>query len=219
MSSVTIDKFENGIEFFQDESLYKFTSDSIKLAKFCNIPSNARVLDMCAGSGVVGIYAYSIKKFNKLYLNEIQVSLCDLINKNIKHNHLENVAKVICKDLNLLNKQDIDGLVDIILCNPPYFKVDEGNIKLDQSVAICRHEIKTNLQQIVQKANELLKYKGKMYLVLPAQRMCEAITLLSNNSLEVKQISLEFNKNNAKMCLIEAVKGGNVGVNVNKLGV
>lgn len=219
MSNLTIDKFENGIEFFQDVDLYKFTSDSIKLAKFCTIPHNAKVLDMCAGSGVVGIYAYSIKKFNKLYFNEIQPKLCELINKNIKHNHLEDVAKIICKDLNLLNKQDTEGLVDIVLCNPPYFKCNQGGIKLDESVAICRHEIKTNLQQIIVKTKELLKYKGKMYLVLPANRMCEAVVLLCNNGLEVKQINLEFNKSNAKLCLIEAVKGGSIGVNISKLGV
>ncbi len=219
MSKFSIDKFENGIEFFQDEELYKFTSDSIKLAKFCNISHKARVLDMCAGSGVVGIYAYSLSKFNKLYLNEIQSSLCQLIDKNIQHNNLQDVAQVLNKDLNLLTTQDIGGLVDVIVCNPPYFKVGEGGVKLDENIAICRHEIKTTLRQIIMKSSELLKDKGKMYLVLPASRMCEAISLLSNNKLEVKRISIEFNNQDAKICLIEAVKGGKVGVKITKIGV
>lgn len=218
MDNFSIDKFENGIEFFQNENLYKFTSDAIKLAKFCKISPQSKVLDMCAGSGVVGIYAYSIKKFSKLYLNEIQPSLCELIDKNINHNNLLSVAISICKNLKDLSVKDTDGLVDVILCNPPYFKIEQGKVKNNKNIAMCRHEIATTLSEIIKKCSELLKDKGKLYLVLPTERLCECIALLTNNKLEAKQIDLEFSKNSAKLSLIEAIKGGKSGVKINKIG-
>ena len=69
MTNLTLEHFDNGIKIYQDENLYKFTSDAIKLAKFCKIKSTDNVLDMCAGSGVVGLYAYSVKSYNKIYFN------------------------------------------------------------------------------------------------------------------------------------------------------
>ena len=71
MNNLSLEKFENGIQMYQDETLYKFTADSIRLAKFCKIKPTDNVLDMCAGNGVVGLYAYSLKAFNKIYFNRL----------------------------------------------------------------------------------------------------------------------------------------------------
>ena len=213
MTNLTLEKFENGISFYQDENLYKFTSDSIKLAKFCKIKPTDHVLDMCAGNGVVGIYAYSIKPFNKLYLNDIQSSMCDLIAKNIKLNKLEDSCKILCRDLNQLKLNDFDKKLDVILCNPPYFKLN-GKIKQDFDKAVCRHEIATNLSQIIAKSSKLIKSKGKFYLVIPASRLSECIVELNKNNFEPKRIELRVCDEVCSVCLIESVKDAGPGVEV-----
>ncbi|MBQ8762382.1 MAG: methyltransferase [Clostridia bacterium] len=213
MTNLTLEKFENGIEFYQDEDLYKFTSDSIKLAKFSKIKSTDHVLDMCAGNGVVGIYAYSINPFNKLYLNDIQSAMCDLIDKNIKLNKLENSCKTLCKDLNELKLLDFDKRLDVIVCNPPYFKLN-GKIKQDFNKAICRHEITTTLSQIIKKASELIKTKGRFYLVVPATRLCECVVELSKNRFEPKRIEMYHSNGECGICLVESVKDAGVGVQI-----
>ena len=71
MTKLTLEQFENGIKLYQDESLYKFTSDSIKLAKFCKVRNSDNILDMCAGSGVIGFYVYSLNNCNKVYLSPL----------------------------------------------------------------------------------------------------------------------------------------------------
>lgn len=214
MTNLSLESFENGIKVYQDENLYKFTSDAIKLAKFCKLKHTDNVLDMCAGCGVVGFYAYSINSCNKIYFNEIQPQMCDLIDKNINLNNLKSKTKVLCKDLNNLNLNDFEKRLDVIVCNPPYFKLT-AKIKQDKSVAMCRHEITTNLQQIIYKAGELIKYNGKFYLIIPTDRMCECIGLLNVNKFEVKRMEIYHTNSLATVCLLESVKGGKSGVMVN----
>lgn len=220
MTNLSLEIFGNGVKIYQNESLYKFTSDAIKIAKFCNIKNNDNVLDMCAGCGVVGFYAYSINKCNKLYFNEIQPQMCDLIDLNVKLNNLEDKCKILCKDLNYLSLKDVDKPLDVITCNPPYFKAN-GKVKQNLSIAMCRHEICVNLAQIVKKASGLLKSGGRFYIVVPADRMCECVNLLTNNRLEVKNIQMYYSNDTATVCLMESVKNAKSGVliKVSKEGV
>ncbi|MFQ6724017.1 MAG: tRNA1(Val) (adenine(37)-N6)-methyltransferase [Clostridia bacterium] len=213
MANLKLENFENGIKLYQDEDLYKFTSDSIKLAKFCNIKSTDNVLDMCAGCGVIGLYAYSINPFNKIYFNDIQPKMCDIINQNIQLNNLQNKSKVICKNLKDLNLNDFDKKLDIIICNPPYFKLN-GKINQENDIAICRHEIETNLEGIIYKASQLLKTKGKFYLVLPADRLTECIVLLNKYKFEAKEIEMLCVNNKVNICLISSTKDAKSGVNI-----
>jgi len=216
MTSLTLEKFENGVQIYQDENLYKFTSDSIKLAKFCNIKHTDNVLDMCAGSGVVGFYAYSILNFNKLYFNDIQSEMCELTKENVNLNNLQGKCKIICKNLNELTIADFDKPLDVIVCNPPYFKIN-GKIKSNEKVAMCRHEITTNLQQIIIKAGQLIKNKGRFYLMVPADRMCEAILLFKTAGFEVKNMEIYNSNDKATVCIFEAVKGARSGVKIKVL--
>ena len=216
MTNLSLENFENGIKIYQDNTLYKFTSDSIKLAKFCNIKHTDNVLDMCAGCGVVGLYAYSISQFNNIVFNEIQTNMCDLIQKNINLNNLQGKCRVICKDLSLLELRDFDKSLDVILCNPPYFKLN-GKIKQNNSVAMCRHEINTNLSAIITTASKLLKDKGKFYFIIPADRMCEAIELCAKKSFKIKNMEIYQTQGRATVCLLEAIKGAKDGVKINIL--
>ena len=213
MTNLTLEQFENGVKLYQDEGLYKFTSDAIKLAKFCKIKHTDNVLDLCAGSGVVGLYAYSINECNKLYFNDIQPQMCDLINKNIELNNLQDKATILCKDLSDLSLGDFDKKLDVIVCNPPYFKVN-GKISQDISKAMCRHEICTNLEKIISKASALLKSGGQFYLVIPSNRLCECVTFLNKNKHEAKTIEIYHTSGKSTVCLVESVKDANSGVNI-----
>ena len=214
MNSLSLEVFENGVEIFQDESLYKFTADAISLAKFCNIKHTDHVLDMCAGSGVIGLYAYSISSCNALYFNDIQPCMCELISKNISHNGLDERCKVVCKDLHDLQVDDFAKRLDVIICNPPYFKLNSGDVKQDRRIAMCRHEIATNLNKIISKAGELIKDGGKFYLCIPADRMSEAIVLLEENKFATKRMQIIFNRKEARLCLLESVKNGKSGMRI-----
>jgi tRNA1(Val) A37 N6-methylase TrmN6 len=213
MTNLALEHFENGVKLYQDENLYKFTSDAIKLAKFCKFKSTDNVLDMCAGSGVVGFYAYSLNKCNKIYFNDIQPQMCELIAKNIQLNSLQGKCEVLCNDLKDLKLSNFGKLLDVIVCNPPYFKLN-GKIKEDLNKAICRHEIATNLKTIITTASKLLKSKGRLYLVIPCNRLCECINLLSENRLEVKNMEIYHTNNKATVSMMECVKDAKSGIDI-----
>lgn len=213
MTKLTIEEFPNGIKVFQGVDGYKFTRDAVDLAKFCNLKHTDNVLEMCAGCGVVSFYAYSLNKFSKLYLNEIQHDNCEIINQNIQLNNLIGVAECFECNLKKLNNACFDKKLDVIICNPPYFKVKGSKINENYAIAISRHEIEVTLDEIVSKASELIKDKGRFYLCMTPNRMTEVIVILSKHRFECKTIKfLQNHKGEVNLCLFEAVYNAQSGV-------
>ncbi len=202
-----IEVFPNGLKVYQDESGYKFTSDAIELAKFCKIKGKDNVLELCAGSGVIGFYCYDKKPFNSLTFCEIQKENCEIIQKNISLNNLDDATKVI--NLNLKDlKSDFE--YDVVICNPPYFK-NEGKHSNNNKIDISRREVECEFIDIAKKISQLLKFGGKCFIVHTAMRTAEIITTLQQFNLIVKRIKFLYGKNKAESVLIEAVKGANDG--------
>lgn len=215
MSELKIEEFPNGVRVFQDENGYKFTKDAIDLATFCNIKHTDNVLELCAGGGVVSFYAYALSSFDKLYLNEIQPYACEVIKKNIELNNMQDKAVCLEGNLKELAISDFIKKLDVIVCNPPYFKVSTQKISLDYARAVARHEIEATLEDVIKKAGELIKDKGKFYLVMTAERMAEVIYLLKTYKFECKRIKILKNKaNEAYLAIFEAVYNGKTGVKV-----
>jgi len=188
------------------------------LAKFCNIKHSDDVLELCAGSGVISFYAYSLNQFNHLYFNEIQPEMCKIIEENIAFNGFKRRSKVFNCNLKELKPTDFKKHLDVIICNPPYFKVNKNNkINERYEIAIARHEIEATLEDIISKSSELLKDKGRLYMVHLASRSTEVVALCSKYKLEVKRMKFIFNgEKEAYLVLVEAIKNAKPGVRITK---
>ena len=218
LDNLKLENFDNGISIIQSDDYYKFTQDAIMLAKFCNIKHSDYVLELCAGSGVISFYAYSLCPFNHLYFNEIQSEMCKIIEENIAYNNFKRRSKIYNCNLKELKLTDFKKPLDVIICNPPYFKVDnKSKINDKYEIAVARHEIEATLQDIIAKSSELLKGKGRLYLVHLASRSAEVCSLCSKYKLEVKRMKFIFNgEKEAYLTLFEAVKGAQAGVRITK---
>ena len=207
-----LEHFDNGISIYQSDDLYKFTMDAILLAKFCNIKHSDNVLELCAGSGVISFYAYSLCPFNHLYFNEIQSEMCVIIEQNIKFNGFGRRSKIFKCNLKELKPADFVKPLDVVICNPPYLKVNgTSKINAKKEIALARHEIEATLEDIVSKASELLKDKGRLYMV------DEIVTLCHKYNINVKQLKFIFHgEKDAYLVLVEAVKNSQFGVRVTK---
>lgn len=213
-----LEHFDNGISIYQSDNYYKFTQDAILLAKFCNIKHSDNVLELCAGSGVISFYAYSLCPFNHLYFNEIQPEMCEIIEENIKFNGFKRRSKIFNCNLKDLSLSDFIKPLDVIICNPPYQKVNANSLINEKpEIAVARHEILATLEDIIKKSSELLKDKGRLYMVHLASRATEVISLCSKYNIEVKRMKLIFNgEKEAYLVLIEAVKNAQPGVRISK---
>ena len=218
LDNFTLENFDNGISIYQSQSLYKFTQDAVLLAKFCNIKHTDNVLELCAGSGIISFYAYSLCPFNRLYFNEIQPEMCKIIEENIKYNNFKRKSKVFNSNLKDLSLNDFLKPLDVIICNPPYQKI-HGASKINErrEIALARHEIEATLEDIIKKSAELLKDKGRLYLVHIAQRSTEICVLANKYGMEVKLMKFIFNGDkDAYLVLCEIVKGAKSGVRILK---
>lgn len=216
--NLKLEQFDNGVRVYQSEDLYKFTMDAILLAKFCNIKHTDEVLELCAGSGVISFYAYSLCPFKKFYFNEIQTASCKVIKKNIELNGFENKSSILNCNLKDLSIADFNKPLDVIICNPPYLKLSKNSqINEKKEIAIARHELEATLEDVIATASKLIKDKGRFYMVHLASRTTEIVNLCTKHKMEVKQMKFVFNGNkDAYLVLLEAVKNAKSGVRVLK---
>ena len=118
----------NNLFIIQSDDEYSFTSDAVELANFVHVSNYGRVVDLCSGSGVIGILVNGKNKVKDVTLVEIQENLADMSRRSIEYNKLENF-KVINKPLQNIHKE-IGTTFDVVVCNPPYGElINKINLK------------------------------------------------------------------------------------------
>lgn len=134
-------------------------------------------------------------------------------------NNLENQIEIINDNLSSALEYILPESVDAITCNPPYFKMNEGSyLNIDEEKRIARHEITTNLEQIIVTAKYLLRNRAPIYMVHRPERLMEIINLLTKYNFKIKKLQFVYSsyEKSAIMVLIKATKNGAEGLIVNK---
>ncbi len=203
-----------GYQIIQDTEKYRFTSDSVLLARFLSAKKGERVADFCAGSGIVGLHFFAENKgVEKVVFFEMQEELASMSARTVALNGLE--GKIFVENVRL---QEIPACYteyfSLILCNPPYER--DGFQNADEDKAVCKKELSLTLEETVAAAKRCLKYGGRFALVQRADRTAETIFALKNAGLEPKKLQFVAGKAGAKpyAVLLAAVKGGKVGLDV-----
>lgn len=209
MSNLSQDIISNsGVRIFQDKKLYSFNLDTILLYNFTKPAKKGVIVDLCSGNGAIGLSLTSKTKA-QIKLVELQKSLSDLAQKSIDENHLKDHVQLINDDLKNIQSYIVHDSVDTIVCNPPYFPIDSHHkIKDNPVLAIARHELKTNLSEILHESMVLLKENSHLFMVYRPERMDELIKEMLENKLRPKRIKFvrsTINKN-ANLVLIDAIK-------------
>ena len=115
---------------------------------------------------------------------EIQKSLFDIACDNIKLNNLQDKLQFVNMPLQDAYKVLGKESVNVVVCNPPYTKTPHI-LNMSEDIAIARHEIKMNLEELIISASQLLKYSGKFYFVHRVERLQEIMNLLQKNQMQV----------------------------------
>lgn len=203
----------NNLFIIQSKDEYSFTSDAVALANYVHVSNYGRVVDLCSGSGVVGILVYAKNKVKDVTLVEIQSTLADMSSRSIEYNHLENF-RVFNRPLQDISKEIGEGVYDVVTCNPPYRQISESqttNIK--ENIAIARHEIKVTLDEIVREASRLLKFGGDFYIVHQEDRLVDVFMNMRKYNIEPKELKVLNNKK-GNIVLIKGKKGGKSGLKI-----
>ena len=208
------------LKIYQIKGYFKFSLDSILLAEFVKITKNTKeILDLCSGNAPVPMIL-STKTNAHIDAFELQKTIFELGEKSIKYNKLDNQIKIYNVDICEIDEYINNKKYDIITCNPPYFKVDNNNfINECDELAIARHEIKVNLEEIFKIASSHLDDKGEFYLVHRVSRLDEIIIYANKYNLNVKNIEMIQTKKENKpyIVLVRCIKNSKFGIKINNI--
>ncbi len=113
------------LKFYVDENVLIPRADTEVLVEeiinICNNNKKYKILDLCTGSGIIGI---SLKKYLpncEMYQSDIRIEALNVARKNAKLNNI---------DTNFIESNLFDNInqkFDIIVTNPPYIKTEVIN--------------------------------------------------------------------------------------------
>ena len=180
-----------GNDFYVNESVLIPRPETEELVDWLisdhlNIDNQKRVIDLCTGSGCIGI---SIDINN----NYLDVTICDISNQALKvceinKKNLNSKVKIIELDLNLISREN--KKYDIIISNPPYIPPSESdlldkNVKYEPDIALFTP--KDNplhfYEKIFEFASLNLSNNGIIYLEINPNYTKEFNQLLTNYSV------------------------------------
>ena len=202
--------FSTDVKIIQNKEVFSYSIDSVLLSRFPKIPKKGLIVDLCSGNGAVGLFA-STRTEAPITLVELQERLADMAKRSVTLNQLEDQVTVVNDDLKNLLDHTPRSQVDLILCNPPYFKATETSKKnLSEHYLLARHEITTNLEEICQVARHALKSNGRIAMVHRPDRFLDITDTMRQYNLAPKRIQFIYPKmgREANMLLIEAIKDG-----------
>ncbi len=220
MGKVTVHPFErvddlqtpNGYKLIQNPGWFCFGVDAVLLSHFSSqtVKPKSRVLDLCTGNGIVPILLAEKTAAAQICGLEIQPQVAEMAARSVEMNDLQGRVSIVCGDLKCALDYYPKASFDAVCCNPPY-KENSGGIKNpDDTLAIARHEIMCNLEDIIKAAEGLLVPGGKLYLIHRPERLADILCLMREYRIEPKRLRFVHPSagKTATMILVEGAKHG-----------
>ena len=201
----------------QDTEMFNFSLDSVLLPNFVTLNKKInKVMDIGCGNAPIPLILSTLTTADIIGV-EIQKESFDLAIESVKINNLENRIKIINDDINELYKSLESDSIDVITCNPPYFKVTENsNFNESSYKTIARHEVMLDLPRLFKIAKKLLKNNGNIAIVHRPERLIDIIEEMRKNNIEPKRIQFVHPKKDAEanILLVEGTKNGKPGIKI-----
>jgi tRNA1Val (adenine37-N6)-methyltransferase len=206
------------IKILQNREGYRFSVDPLLLYSFVNVKYAREIVDLGAGSGIIGLLLARKYPDASVSLVELQESLFCLAQENTKLNDLDKRVSVVLSDINEIEGKLGPRSCDIAVSNPPFRKPATGRLSRGDERAVARHEIKLALPGLVRAASYLLRAKGRFFTIFHPERILELVDVLRLYRLEPKRIRFVHNDvgSVSKIVLVESVKEGSPGLKIEK---
>lgn len=204
------------LKIVQNPEWFSFSLDSVLLPNFVTLNKDVKnILDLGTGNAPIPMILSTLTDKANIYGIEIQKDVYEMAKESIEINKLESRIKLINDDMKKLDQYFEANFFDVIVSNPPYFKLEELSKKNeDEHKTIARHEEKINLSELVAIAKKYLNNNGVFAMVHRTDRLIEIIEEMRKNNIEPKKIQLIYPKKNtnSNMVLIEGKKNGKPGL-------
>jgi len=208
----------NGYKIIQDTDGFCFGMDAVLLANYAlqSVTEETKLLDLCSGTGIVPLLLAAKTRCKDITGLELQKDVADMAERSVKLNKQEGRMKIIQGDLREIRNLGMNSSMNVVTCNPPYMNAGLRNTT-DRKL-ISRHEVMCTLADVCLATALTLKSNGRFYMVHRPNRLVDIFNELRKVKLEPKRIRLvhPYENSEANMVLLEAVKGGNTQLTVEK---
>lgn len=205
------------LRVYQDSEMFNFSLDSVLLPNFVTINKNIKnILDIGCGNLPVSLIL-TTKTDASITAVEIQKDVYDIALKNLELNNKKDQINIINADIRDLYKNFETEYYDVIVCNPPFFKVSkDSHLNKNDYKTIARHEVFLNLDDLFSISKKILKNNGIISIVHRPERLLDIICAMRKYNIMPKKIQFVYPKKDkeANILLIEGTKNGNSGMKI-----
>ena len=185
------------LKVIQKKDGFRFGMDSVLLAHFARIGERDHVADFGTGSGVIPLLLIGRNKGRTFECFEIQEEIAEMARRTMRMNGLSDRVHILHEDAAKAFEHWMKINQDYCVLSSPY-----------NSRAIARNQDNHTMEGFLISAFRILKGRGRMITVYPAQRMLHLMNLMQKAHLEPKRFQLVYPdaEKPANLVLIEAVK-------------
>lgn len=179
-----------GLNLIQKKDGFKFGVDAVLLSDFANVKNKHRVIDLCTGTGIIPFLIYGKYEPKEIYGLEIQEDMVHMAKRSTVLNSLEEKMFFLHGDLKNINELKKLKKFDVVTVNPPYKLNNSGIVNPLDKLAIARHEILCNLEDVISASRILLNDNGRLFIVHRPERLADIFTLMRKYKIEPKRVKM-----------------------------
>lgn len=212
--------FDGALRCDQHRQGYRFSIDAVLLAHYISVKKDDKILDIGTGSGIISLILFYRHRglLSECSGVEIQEDLVHLSKNNMEINGFGHKNKVFHCDVKNIKEYCLAESYDTVVCNPPFYPQNTGRKNIIDEANIARHQRPEGLDDFLAGAAHVVKNRGSVYFIYPAELLVEFINTASLHNLEGKNLRFIYNYPNgtkgAKLALIKTTKNGGKGLAV-----
>lgn len=145
---------------------------------------------MCTGTGIIPFLIYGKYEPKSIYGLEIQNDMVEMAKRSVKLNSLDGKISFLSEDLKNIECLKKLEKFDVVTVNPPYKLNNAGIINPNDKLAIARHEILCNLEDVIYASRILLKDNGRLFMIHRPERLADIFTLMRKYKIEPKRVKM-----------------------------
>ena len=215
--SIKEQQLGGGMTVFTSE-IHTFGTDGVLLASFADPKKNTKAVELGTGCGIISLIWCRDNRCKVIHAVDVQKESCDLVNMAVEKHRLFDKLHVHNADLKKLDKVLKAASFDLVVMNPPYKPKDDGIRCERPEIAIARHEMLCNTDDIVTASARLLNTGGRLCMCQRPARLCELMVSMSSHGIEPKRLRMVEQRAGCSpnLFLIEGKKGAQKGMIIEK---
>jgi tRNA1Val (adenine37-N6)-methyltransferase len=185
---------------YSQPDFYRFNEDSFRLIRWVQqkLSRAERILDLGAGSGIMGIELSNHFSPLKLTMLEMQRDFLPHLEKNVQTSlSADSEVEIV---INTFGEWRPSETFDLIVCNPPYFSKGQGRVSPDERKQMARTFMIDDWNTLINLIKKLLSPNGLACLVIRSDESLRSLldksfTIYNDGQLWILELSgLDINR-------------------------